>query len=193
MSFFSLYGKELFSFFIAILTWILNNRFKSKAKLSYGYQHGFTFLLNEPLRNANGEVISNSQLVYTRSIILVNEGRESATNISLVFNYKPMHINFWPVHHFEENIEQDGRYIIKFESLAPGESIQCEILSINTEVPSILSIRSKECVAEPVNIVMQKSISNIVLRCYQLLILLGTGTLTYLIIVILQWLVTKTG
>lgn len=94
MSFFSLYGKELFSFFITILTWILNNRFKSKAKLSYGYQHGFTFLLNEPLRNANGEVISNSQLVYTRSIILVNEGRESATNISLVFNYKPMHINF---------------------------------------------------------------------------------------------------
>lgn len=93
----------------------------------------------------------------------------------------------------KKNIEQDGRYIIKFENLAPSESIQCEILSINREVPSILSIRSKECVAEPVNIVMQKSISNIALRCYQLLILLGTGTLTYLIIVILQWLVTKTG
>ncbi|EAB8243845.1 hypothetical protein N3873_004358 [Escherichia coli] len=193
MSFFSLYGKEIFSFFIAIFTWMLNNRFKSKAKLSYGYQHGFTFLVHEPLRDTSGEVISNSQLVYTRSIILVNEGRESATNISLVFNYKPMHINFWPVHHVEENIEKDGRYIIRLESLAPGESIQCEILSINREVPSILSIRSKECVAELVNIVMQKSISNIALRCYQLLILLGTGTLTYLIIVILQWLVTKTG
>lgn len=192
MGFLSLYGKEIFSIFVVLLTWFLNNRFKNKAKLSYGCQHGFTFLVQEPLRDANGEVISNSQLVYTRSIILVNEGRESATNISLVFNYQPMCVNFWPVHHYEEKIEKDGRYIVTFASLAPGDSIQCEILSINRDVPSILSVRAKECVAEQVNIIMQKSLNNVVLRFYQLLNLLGFGTLIYFFIVILQLLITKT-
>lgn len=193
MGFLSLYGKEIFSIFVVLLTWLLNNRFKNKAKLSYGCQHGFTFTVQEPLHGANGEVILNTQLVYTRSIILVNEGRESATNISLVFNYQPMCVNFWPVHHYEEKTEKDGRYIVTFESLAPNDSIQCEILSINREAPSILAVRAKECRATQVNIITQKSVSSIVWRFGVFLTLLGIGTLTYLVIVILQWLITKMG
>ncbi|GJK70794.1 hypothetical protein TUM17564_28210 [Citrobacter freundii] len=193
MGFLSLYGKEVFSIFVVLLTWILNNRFKNKAKLSYGCQHGFTFLVQDPLRDANGEVISDSQLVHTQSVILVNEGRESATNITLVFNYKPMCVNFWPVCHYEETLEKDKRYIVKFDSLAPNDSIRCEILSIHQPVPEILSIRSKECRAAQVNIITQKAVSSIVWRFGVFLTLLGIGTLTYLTIVILQWLVTQTG
>lgn len=75
MGFLSLYGREVFAIFVVLLTWALNNRFKNKAKLSYGCQHRFTFLVQESLRDANGEMILYSQLVHAQSIFLVNEGR----------------------------------------------------------------------------------------------------------------------
>lgn len=193
MEFLKLYSKELFSVFIALFTWVLNNHFKAKAALSYGFQHGFTFLLNEPLRNANQEIIADTQLVHTQSLILVNEGRESATNVTLVFNYKPMYMNFWPIHHFKESCEKDNRYIVTFESLSPKDSIRCEILSINQNVPGILSIRSKECVAKQVNLIPVKAVSPVLGKAYILLHFMGLGAFVYTMIILLQWLIVKTG
>ncbi|MEG0232920.1 MAG: hypothetical protein RR429_03355 [Hafnia sp.] len=193
MEFLKLYSKEIFSVVVALLTWVLNNYFKAKVNLSYGFQHGFTFLVQEPLRDANQNVISESQLVHTRSLILVNEGRESATKITLVFNYKPMHLNFWPIYHYEESLEKDKRYIVTFDSLSPKNSIRCEILSINQEVPEILSIRSTECVAKQVSLIPVKAMSSMSARVHMLLYFIGLGAFVYLVIMLLQWLLISAG
>lgn len=193
MEFLRLYSKELFSVFIALFTWVLNNHFKAKAALSYGFQHEFTFLLNEPRRDENQEIIANTQLVHTQSLILVNEGRESATNITLVFNFKPMYMNFWPIHHYEESTEKDNRYIVKFENLSPKDSIRCEVLSVNQELPLLLSIRAKECVARQVNLVPVKAVSPALGKAYILLHFMGLGAFVYTMIMLLQWLIVKTG
>lgn len=194
MVFLNLYGKEIFSVFIVLLTWMLNNRFRGKAKLSYGIRHGFTFLVPEALYDANGQQIRDSQLVHTRSVIIVNEGRESATKVTIVFNYKPMYLNVWPVHKYETSFtEMDNRYVVTFDNIPPNDSLACELLSINNQLPEILTIKSNECRAQQVAIVNQKATNNILKRCCMLLLFLGIGTFTYLFIVTLQWLLLKTG
>ncbi|CAI1030555.1 Uncharacterised protein [Serratia entomophila] len=193
MELFKLYGKEIFSVFIALLTWVLNNYFKGKAKLSYGYSHEFTFLLDELVLDQDGNATEDKKWAHTRSLILVNEGRESATKVSIVFNYKPMHINFWPVHHFEEQLEKDKRYIVTFENIPPKDSIRCELLSVNQELPAVLSIRTKECVGKQVNLAPMKTINPTLAKFYILLFFMGIGTITYMVIMLLQWLIVKTG
>ena len=68
MEFLKLYGKEIFSVAAALLTWTLNTYFKARVRLAYGELHNFTFLVPEPLRNPEGEVIRPQQLVHTRSV-----------------------------------------------------------------------------------------------------------------------------
>lgn len=103
MQFIELYGKEIFSIFIALLAWALNYFFKTKAKLQVGVPHQFTFLIQQPVHDDNGNILTSSQSVKTTSFIIRNAGRESATNVEIVFNWKPMCLNLWPVRHYKEN------------------------------------------------------------------------------------------
>ncbi|ACT14022.1 hypothetical protein H2Y56_07615 [Pectobacterium aroidearum] len=185
------YSKEIFSILVVFLTWALNNYSKGKAKLAFGDLHEFTFLLNEPLYDENNNVVKEKQLVFTRSLFLVNDGRESATDISVVFNYEPKFMNIWPIHHYDEFIEKDNRYIIVFKNLSPKDSIRIELFSINNNLPDVLFVRSKECVANKVVIVPQRYVSPLLTRFFIFLSLMGIGASTYIIVVLLQWLVGK--
>ena len=57
------YGKEIVSLLIPFITWFLNVGIKAKAKLIWGSPHSFTFLVQEPLRDAEGKVITPTQRV----------------------------------------------------------------------------------------------------------------------------------
>jgi hypothetical protein len=118
------YAKELVSLIIPLVTWILNNRFKPKAKLLYALPHIFTFLVQQPLLDEHGEQVRPTQTVHTGSLILRNAGTETAKNVELVFNWKPLCVNIWTPRHFTERIEADNRYILMFESLAPNEILE---------------------------------------------------------------------
>ncbi|MCL6338417.1 hypothetical protein EXT58_09930 [Pectobacterium carotovorum subsp. carotovorum] len=183
------YSKEIFSILVVFLTWGLNSYLKGKAKLSFGDLHEFTFLLNEPLYDESNNLVKEKQLVFTRSLFLVNDGRESATDVSVIFNYKPRFLNIWPIHHYDEFIEKDNRYIMVFKSLSPKDSIRIELFSINDNPPDVLFVRSKECVANKVIIVPQRYVSPLITRLFIFLSLMGIGASTYIIIVLLQWLV----
>ena len=127
--------------FVPLVTWTLNTFFKAKARLLLASPHTFTFLVQQPLLNAQGQQVSPTQTVHTRSLLVWNAGKEAATKIEWVFNWKPLCINVWPPRHCEEHTEPDNRYVMIFDSLAPAEYLGCELFSINADLPNLLTVR----------------------------------------------------
>jgi len=111
MDFISTYGKEIVSLLVPFITWFLNVGIRPKAKLIWTSPHSFTFLVQEPLRDAEGNVLHPSQKVATASIKVINTGRDTANKIELIFNWKPQYINLWPVRHYDQITDPDGRHI----------------------------------------------------------------------------------
>jgi len=114
MTFIEMYGKEIVALLVPVLTLVLNSFFKAKAKLQVALPHQFTFLVQQPLIDQNVNQVSPTQTVRTNSFIINNAGREPATKVELVFNWKPMCLNIWPVRHYEEHVEPDRRYVLIF-------------------------------------------------------------------------------
>jgi len=186
------YGKELVALAVPLISWALNTFFRRKANLLLAMPHRLTFLVQQPLLDAQGKQIKPSQTVETRSIVVWNSGRETATNIEWVFNWKPMCLNLWPLRHFREHVQADGRYVIIFESLAPREHIGCEVMSINYELPSLSTVRSDQCMARPIDMYPQPILPIWRRRANTLLMLAGIGILVYATLVLLQFLILRT-
>jgi len=192
MTFLETYGKEIVSLLVPILTWVLNGFFKAKAKLQVALPHQFTFLVQQPLIDAEGKQISPTQTVKTNSFIIRNAGREPANKVELVFNWKPMCLNLWPVRHYEEHVEPDSRYVLIFDSLAPGEVLGVEVLSVNQDLPNLVTVRSAQCIAQNLNMYPQPVVSNSVRIGATVLMALGLAAAVYLAIILVQFLVLKT-
>lgn len=187
------YGKEIIAIAVPLITFILNNFFKGTAKVSIGELHQFSFLIEEPLRNSAGEIIKTNQVVNTKSYIVINEGREAAKRLELIFNYKDMHLNVWPVKPYTESYDYNGRYVVTFEYIAPKESFRCEVLSVNTDLPDLLTCRSEQGISKTISLYPQKVFNKYFIRFIQCCIFLGMATFVYIFILLLQWLLTKTG
>ncbi|WP_230353728.1 hypothetical protein [Lelliottia sp. WAP21] len=187
------YGKEIFALVVPLFTLFLNKFFKNNAKVSYGNLHEFSYLINEPLVDGNGEVVLAKQICNTKSYVFSNEGREPATMVEIIFNFPPMYINIWPSRHYEVREDADGRQVWVFDYLSPKESIRCEIMSINSNLPMLLSVRCKESIAQEITLVPQKMYPSLFIRFISFLIFLGSVSLIYFVVVSLQWLLLRTG
>jgi len=192
MDFLSTYGKEIISILVPFITWFLNVGIQAKAKLIWGSPHSFNFLVQEPIRNADGNIVQPTQMVRTASIRVINTGRETANKIELVFNWKPQYINLWPVRHYETHNDQDNRHILIFENLSPKEEIGIEIMSINAELPALLVVRSAECTAQKVQLMWVRHISPLVRSTVLFFMMLGFGAAVYWLVTLIQFLVLKT-
>jgi hypothetical protein len=192
MSFFQTYAKELVSLAVPFVTWALARFFRAKAKLILANPHSFTFLVQEPLLDQNGNVITPTQTVRTSSYLLKNTGSETAKNVELVFNWKPRCINIWPTRHITEHIEPDNRYVVMFDSLAPYEFVGFELLTINAEVPALITARSEQCVAKSVEMYPQPIVKPWLSRLLVFLLLVGAGTVIYVALLSLQFLLLGT-
>lgn len=193
MNIFAQYGKEIFAFVVPIFTLILNKYFKNSAKISYGELHQFTYLINQPLLDQKGDVVTPSQTVHTQSYVFKNEGREAATGMEVIFNYAPMYLNIWPSRFYSVKNDSENRYIMVFDYLAPKEVIRCEVMAINTQVPMLLSVRCKEGIAQSMMLAPQKVFHPAFINFIRFLIFLGSGSLIYILVILLQWLLLKTG
>ena len=183
MSFLQEYSKELLTLLVAFITWGLNTYFKPKAKLILANLHGFVFLVQEPLKDPNGNLISPNQTVRTISFLLKNTGKETATKVELVFNWKPLCINFWPTRHFSEHSASDGRYVVIFDNLTPNEFVGFELLSVNKDLPALIIARSEQCVAQFVNIFPQQVLNPWLYRLAAALMIIGFCTVVYLTLI----------
>ena len=192
MTFLETYGKEIVALLVPLLTWVLNTFFRAKARLFLANPHTFTFLVQQPLLNPQGQQIAPNQTVHTRSLMVWNAGKETATKIEWVFNWKPHCLNVWPSRHFQDHTEPDNRYVVIFDSLAPNEYVGCELMSINADVPALITVRSDQCVAQNVNMYPQPIVSNARRRVRAILQLSGLALIVYLAILLVQFLVLKT-
>ena len=189
---FRAYGKEIFAVAVPILIWILNYVFRARAKLHWATPHAFAFHVQEPLLDADGKVISPAQIAYTKSLTIANDGRATATKVELVFNWKPTCLNIWPPRHYEEFEEPDNRYTLIFDSLAPKEYIGCYLLSVNTNLPDLVTARSDQCAGKEIFMYPQPIVANWKRRLAVFLLFVGIAASVYFLIVLLQLLILKT-
>lgn len=192
MTFLETYGKEVVALLVPLITWVLNTFFRVKARLFLANPHTFTFLVQSPLLDPQGNQIAPRQTVHTRSLMVWNAGKESATRVEWVFNWKPLCLNVWPSRHYQEHVELDNRYIVIFDSLAPNEYVGCELMSINADLPQLVTVRCDQCVANNVNMYPQPVVSNSRRRTRMLLQLAGLALIVYIAILLVQFLVLKT-
>ena len=186
------YGKEIVSLLVPFITWFLNVGVKPRAKLLWTSPHSFTFLVQEPVRDAEGNVLQPNQTVYTASVRVINSGRETAHKVELVFNWKPQYLNLWPVRSYEERSDTDGRHMLIFENLAPKEELGIEIMSVNRELPALLQVRSAECIAKDVQLMWFVRLPQWRFQIARLFVLLGLSSAVYWSITLIQFLVLKT-
>jgi hypothetical protein len=180
------YSKELVTIVGVFLTFALNRFLKGRAKLIFGRRHAFISLVEEPLKDSEGTVVAARQTLRTESVIVRNEGREPAKNIEIVFNWKPQSLNVWPVRHYEERDTQNGRWSIKFDSLASGEELNLEVFSTNREIPAILTLRSEDQLAKMVDFEVVRSFGSKTKSIFVALIILGVATIFYIFALVIQ-------
>lgn len=188
-----LYSKEIVALLVPIFALLLNRMFQPKSKLAWSVPHGFTFLIQEPRFDQNGTQIAPSSTIKTGSILIKNIGKTELDNIEIVFNWKPS-LNIWPIRHFEEKLEADGRYVMTFNDLSVNEFIQIELIEKVTEkeLPVLLNVRSKQCTAVNIQLAPQPVVAIWKVNILILFSLLGIGASVYLLIILIQWLVLST-
>ncbi len=192
MTFFTTYAKEIFSLLVPLLTWVLNTRLKAKAKLAWWTRHSFTFLIQEPRLDAAGNQISPSQLVRTASVIVSNKGKETSKNVEIVFNWKPQYLNIWPVRDYVEKNAPGDRYVMIFDSLSPNEDVAIELLSVNLELPDLLTVRCDQCVGDRIETISYPVVAKWKINVIRSLALVGFAGVIYIVILGLQFLLLKT-
>lgn len=186
------YGKEIVSLVVPLITWVLNVGIKPKAKLIWTTRHAFNYLVREPVRDAEGQIVQPAQNVRTASLIVMNAGKEAAHKVEFVFNWKPQYHNLWPVRSYEERSDADGRYMLIFENLAPKEELGIQLLSVNNSLPELLQVRSAESLARQVDLMWFVRVAPWRIQLARLLALLGFAAAVYFAITLVQLLVLKT-
>lgn len=192
MDFLQTYGKELVALFVPMVTWAFSRFAGNGVKLQRGIRHSHSFLVNQPMVNAQGVQIAPTQNAHTASVIVINRGRVTATNVEFVFNFSPMCINFWPIRSYVEQVQADGRHVFIFPSLAPNETIGFELLSVNVSLPALVNLRCDQMAASEVKLSQYVTVPQWKVQLLRCLALLGLGAAVYLTIQLIQFLVLST-
>ena len=116
--------------------------FRSRVRLRYGSPYGFTYLVPQPLYDPKGQLLLKNQSAGTQAYWIMNEGRATAQNVEVTFNWEPTCLNVWPVREYEVGKDSNGRYVLKFKTLAHNEAIGCELLTVNAQLPGLIHVRS---------------------------------------------------
>lgn len=186
------YSKEIVAVLAPVLQWGVGRALQPKARLAWSMTHSFAFLIQEPLID-EGKQIAPTKNISTGSILIQNLGQVTLEGVEVVFNWQPL-LNIWPIRHYEERVEADGRYVMIFENLSVGEFVQIELLERTglRELPVLLTVRSKQCVAENIPLVPQQVAAAWKVNAVKLLAAMGIGASVYLIIIGFQFLVLGT-
>ena len=87
-----------------------------------------------------------------------------------------------PARSYTDVANPHDRYTLRFESLAPNETVTVEIMAINSELPHMTAVRSDDCGGDPINIAPQRIWPGWYIRTLTALLLLGSVTAIYLAI-----------
>lgn len=155
--------------FCSLIIGILLKYIEPKAKLVYWFPHNFLFNLSEP-----------KVLLQTNSLTIQNIGRKSAEEIEIIHSHEPDFFEIHPSVSYEA-VEKNGKHIVTIPFLGSKEFITLQILSYKS-VPQILTVRSKEGMAQQIPITIQRLFPVWVNYTAVFLMLLGVATLVVAVV-----------
>ncbi|MBG6203071.1 hypothetical protein IWQ48_004228 [Labrenzia sp. EL_13] len=179
MEFFGQYGAQFVSFGLAIVLAIARYFLQPKVKLVWGLSHGFMHRVT--LENTSDEEVDHIP-ICTNYHLLSNNGRGVATDVEVTFNYIPKNLEVWPERQFETSVNPNGRFIVKFGSIAPQEQVSLNVLMLHGEAPNILSVRSNETTGKLIPLIVNRLFPRWVYALLTALLVLGFASFIYLVI-----------
>lgn len=77
-------------------------------------------------------------------------GGQLQKNVKFYFSCKLEHYQVWPAIDFETQDLQDGKFLIKFDCIKAGESLNIEVIHTGAVIPHVLNVRANEGECLPV-------------------------------------------
>ncbi len=155
MSFLQTYSREIVSLCVPLVATLVANAFRARAKLIWS-EHISRVMISEELVHVEvGPPAKRTLVIRTSSLFVQNLGRDASTEIEIVFNWKPLHFNLWPQRLFEQQINPDNRFIVKLPNLAPKEFVGLDLLTVNSEMPLLIQVRSLQGIAKRIETMQQ--------------------------------------
>ncbi|MDE2165480.1 MAG: hypothetical protein KGJ66_03980 [Alphaproteobacteria bacterium] len=179
------FKDQLISLASAMVLLGIGYLFQARARLVWAHAHSFVFLLQAQGQAATP--IPQNFNVYTASVYIGNLGRRvSATEVEVTFNWEPPNYNIWPVRPYNVRHNPDGRFTLIFPNLAPQEQFQIELLSANNQLPSVLNVRSKECVGRRIQMRPMRAFPSWFNVTVVTLLILGIAAIFYVVIELIR-------
>ncbi len=165
---------------------ILNRLIERRAKLTTYLGHTSIFEIHP----AGGD----ARYIHTHSVVVTNAGGKAANNVRLSHHQLP-DFYIWPaVPHMVEDIPQGGRDIV-VPVMVPGHQITVSYLYFPPTTWNLVNagVRSDEGFAKTLNVLPTRQFSkpiNFLIFC---LMLVGTTSILYLLILLIMRLLTFVG
>lgn len=186
MNWLAAHQAQLWSLGTVMFGAVVARLMRLKPRLRYSVGHSWNMIVDEPLRDVEGNEVAAKQLVRTASITVSNTGLQAAKAVEVAFNWRPPIFNVWPGRSFEELPSSQGRYSLRFGSLAPAEQVNIEIMALNQELPHITAVRSEDCIGKLVMMTPQRVWPTWVTGLTLVLLIIGAAASVYLTASLLQ-------
>lgn len=188
LEFLQTHSKEAFAVVPVVLGFFINRVFRLRPKIFYSVRHASNYVIDQPLLDAQGNILQQHQIIRTASIVSENSGLQAAKNVEYTFNWKPPIYTVFPGRAFGAEETEMGRWSLKLDSLGPGEVFGIEIMSINQDLPLISAMRSDDVPGKLINMVPQRQMPSWFNGAALALLCLGLITLLYLMALLVEWL-----
>ena len=141
-----------------------------KAKIYFWSPHYFIFNLEK-----------EGVVIQTDAITVQNTGRKSAENVEIIMEKEPDFFQLAPTIPYSTQIQEDGNFVLRIESLGPKEFFTFQLLSYKT-TPKLLNIRSSSGAGQPMPFQIARAFPKWFYALTGFLLLVGLGFTTYWII-----------
>ncbi|WP_282262335.1 hypothetical protein [Stenotrophomonas sp. PS02301] len=143
------YSKEITSLAVGILSLLGKWIGKPRISMAWGHRTSISHIL-PPFTDGDGNITLPAPVLNVSSFYVRNTGKAPLTGIVIVLNFPPQSFNLWPPRPFDRETIAHNRIAISVSTLAPGEDLWFEMAAVQADVPSIISVRSKEAIARPI-------------------------------------------
>jgi hypothetical protein len=136
---------------------------------------------------ADGQPQILNYSVRAASLFVNNTGRDGASDLEIVFNWKPPYLNIWPQRDYTVGTNPDGRYIIKVANLGTKEFLGLDLLAVNAELPDVVQVRSSQGAGVQITMVPQPVYAKWKIICARFLVFMGLASVIYLLFAVIQF------
>ena len=172
----------LLSLAVMLIGHLLVYYFRPTSRVVWSSPHRFTFLM------PGGDQRPEGHTVHTQMIWVQNMGRAAAEDLQLVLDFKPQHYEIFPTRSYDDEINPDGRLVIKVPNLGIREFFTVQLISVGGQLPELMNLVTKDGQARQINMGPMQIFSPRAMFAFGFVFYTGVLALIYLAISALAWL-----